>query len=85
VGLVNRVVPAESLLAEALSMAHLIAANAPLSVEAAKQLVQIATEVGAAQAVREADALYERVYQSEDALEGPRAFAEGRAPAWQGR
>jgi enoyl-CoA hydratase len=85
VGLVNRVVPAASLLSEAVTMAQTIAANAPLSVQAAKQLVQVATEVGASQALREADALYERVYRSEDALEGPRAFAAGRAPVWTGR
>jgi len=32
-----------------------------------------------------ADALWEPVYVSEDAQEGPRAFAERRAPRWQGR
>jgi enoyl-CoA hydratase/carnithine racemase len=85
VGLVNRIVPAESLLSEAVALAHSIAANAPLSVQAAKQLVQVATEVGATLALREADSIYEPVYRSLDALEGPRAFAEGRAPVWQGR
>ncbi|MCW2854226.1 MAG: enoyl-CoA hydratase [Nocardioides sp.] len=85
VGLVNRVVPAESLLSEAIAMARTIAANAPLSVQAAKRLVQVSTEVGATQALRHADALYEQVYRSDDALEGPRAFAAGRSPVWTGR
>jgi enoyl-CoA hydratase len=85
VGLVNRVVPADSLLSEALAMAQLICENAPLSVQAAKQLVEISTEVGQTQAVRYADAIYESVYRSEDAQEGPRAFAERREPIWTGR
>lgn len=84
-GLVNRVVPAHSLLPEAMSMAELISKNAPLSVQAAKRLVEISTEVGQTQAVRHADALYETVYRSQDALEGPRAFAERREPVWTGR
>ena len=85
VGLVNRVVPAGSLLSEAVTMAQLICANAPLSVQAAKQLVEVSTEVGQTQAVRHADAIYESVYRSEDAQEGPRAFAERREPVWTGR
>jgi enoyl-CoA hydratase len=85
VGLVNRVVPADSLLAEAVAMAQVICENAPLSVRAAKQLVEISTEVGQTQAVRHANAIYESVYRSEDAREGPRAFAERREPVWTGR
>jgi enoyl-CoA hydratase len=85
VGLVNRVVPADSLLSEAIAMAQVICENAPLSVRAAKQLVEVSTEVGQTQAVRHADAIYENVYRSEDAQEGPRAFAERREPVWTGR
>jgi enoyl-CoA hydratase len=85
VGLVNRVVPADSLLSEAIAMAQTICENAPLSVMAAKQLVEVSTEVGQTQAVRHADAIYESVYRSEDAQEGPRAFAERREPVWTGR
>ena len=85
VGLVNALVPAEALVSSAVELAHRIAANAPLSVAAAKQLIDVASEVGQTQAVRHANAIYESVYRSEDALEGPRAFAEKRAPRWQGR
>ncbi|MEU7817621.1 enoyl-CoA hydratase-related protein [Pseudonocardia sp. NPDC049154] len=85
VGLVNAVVPAEELLAAAIAMATTIATNAPLSVQAAKQTVELSTEVGRSQAVQSADWLYERVYTSEDAQEGPRAFAEKRDPVWSGR
>jgi enoyl-CoA hydratase/carnithine racemase len=85
VGLVNQVVPAGDLVPKAVALAQAIAANAPLSVRAAKRLVSIATEVGRTQAVAHANAVYETVYRSQDALEGPRAFAERRDPVWSGR
>jgi enoyl-CoA hydratase len=85
VGLVNQVVPPEALLKTALDMAHGIAGNAPLSVQAGKQLVGLATDMGRTQALLAADLLYQKVYASDDALEGPRAFAERRAPQWTGR
>jgi enoyl-CoA hydratase len=85
VGLVNRVVPAADLVETALAMAHRIASNAPLSVQAAKQLVGLATDMGRTQALHSADLLYHKVYTSDDALEGPRAFAERREPRWTGR
>jgi enoyl-CoA hydratase/carnithine racemase len=84
-GLVNRVVGADQLRAEAEAMAAGIAANAPLSVRAAKQLVYLSAEHGWRAALDAADELYEPVYLSEDAQEGPRSFQEKRPPRWQGR
>src|SRR3954454_12383269 len=84
-GLVNKVVPAADLRDEALAMASGIAANAPLSVRAAKQLVYLSAELGWTAALDAADELYEPVYLSEDAQEGPRSFAEKRRPQWKGR
>lgn len=84
-GLVNKVVPAAELRAAAQAMAAGIAANAPLSVRAAKDLVYLSAEHGRLAALDAADALYEPVYLSEDAQEGPRSFQEKRAPNWQGR
>ncbi len=52
VGLVNRVVPAAKLAPEAIAVAQTIAANAPLSVRAAKRVVSISTEIGRTQAIR---------------------------------
>ena len=77
--------PAAELREAAQGMAAGIAANAPLSVRAAKQLVYLAAEQGWLAALDAADALYEPVYLSEDGQEGPRAFREKRAPRWQGR
>lgn len=85
VGLVNAVLPPAELLPAAIRVAETIAANAPLSVRAAKRTVELSTEVGRSQAKQAAEWLYERVYTSEDALEGPRAFAEQRDPVWIGR
>ena len=84
-GLVNKVVPLAELHDAAQAMAQTIAANAPLSVRAAKSLVYLSAEHGWSAALDAADELYEPVYFSEDGQEGPRAFAEKRAPRWQGR
>lgn len=85
VGLVNRVVPADELQAAAQELGERIAANAPLSVRAAKRTVYLSLRHGIDEAYREADAIWEPVYRSQDAQEGPRAFAERRTPQWQGR
>jgi enoyl-CoA hydratase/carnithine racemase len=85
VGLVNRVVPAGDLGDAAQAMAAGIAANAPLSVRAAKRLVYASASLGWHDALEAGDRIYEPVYLSEDAQEGPRAFKEKRAPRWSGR
>ena len=84
-GYVNAVVPLADLRERALEMARDIAANAPLTVKAARELVYLSTEMGRSAGLRAAQHLFESVYLSEDAQEGPRAFAEKRAPRWQGR
>jgi enoyl-CoA hydratase/carnithine racemase len=66
-------------------MAAGIAANAPLSVRAGKALVYLSAEHGWRAALDAADELYEPVYLSDDAQEGPRSFQEKRRPNWQGR
>ena len=84
-GYVNRVVPPEQLLSESLALAARIAANAPLTVNACRALVYAATETGRSAALRAGDQIFDPVYRSDDAQEGPRAFADKRAPRWQGR
>jgi enoyl-CoA hydratase len=84
IGLVNRLAEPDQLMDEALKLAHDIIAGAPLSVVAAKETVRLATEMGLTPALRAARTAFERAYRSADAQEGPRAFAEKRAPVWRG-
>ncbi|MET8872871.1 crotonase/enoyl-CoA hydratase family protein [Nocardia sp. NPDC004604] len=86
-GLVNRVVPAEQVLPAAMELAETIAANAPLSVRASKRIMHRVNEFGSEwdnpiweMSFHEAAP----IFTSRDALEGPRAFAEKRAPQWRG-
>ena len=85
VGLVNRVVPDPELRSEAGRLARRIAANAPLSVRAAKAMVHATAGRDLRAAAEEGWRLFEPVYRSEDAQEGPRAFVERRPPVWKGR
>jgi enoyl-CoA hydratase/carnithine racemase len=85
VGLVNRVVPRERLAEEARALAATIARNAPLSVRAAKRMVYAVAGRDLEAALAEGDRIWEPVYRSEDAQEGPRAFRDKRAPVWRAR
>jgi enoyl-CoA hydratase len=84
-GLVNVLTEPGGALAGARELAARIAANGPLAVRASKQL--IAGSVGwTDRAALDAQVeLADTVFASADALEGARAFAEKRAPVWQGR
>lgn len=84
-GLVNRVVPSVELRAAVAAMAATIAANAPLSVRAGKAMVHASANRGVLDALNHADELYEPVYRSHDAQEGPRSFRERRPAQWEGR
>lgn len=83
-GLVNRVVPAERVVAEAMALAEAIAANAPLAVKATKSLMYDTAELPDSQAwVRIADE-NAAIVLTDDAREGARAFVEKRSPRWRG-
>ncbi|MDA8323681.1 MAG: enoyl-CoA hydratase-related protein, partial [Actinomycetota bacterium] len=83
-GLVNEVVPLEGLRDAAQALAERIAANAPLSVLAAKATVRLMADLPLAEAYQRAEEIWAPVYRSQDAQEGPRAFAERRQPVWRG-
>lgn len=83
IGLINKVVPADRLLDEALAFAEKIAENGPLAVRTAKEIAVRALNNEPKFVLEKTMA--ERVFQSEDAREGPSAFAAKRKPVYKGR
>jgi E-phenylitaconyl-CoA hydratase len=83
-GLINRVVSMEGLMGAAREMAAKIAANAPLAVQAAKELAVRAREMPLSAGLRLEQIANRMLQFTEDAVEGPRAFAEKRPPAFKG-
>jgi enoyl-CoA hydratase len=84
-GLLNEIVPGDELADRALDWVRRITVNAPLAVQATKESVLRGLAVDQREAYRIEDELAARVFSSEDAQEGPRAFTEKRPPVWRGR
>ena len=85
IGLVNRLAEPDKTLDVALELAREVIEGAPLSVDAARRTVMLATEMGRSAALDAGYAAHETAYNSDDAQEGPRAFSEKRKPVWKGR
>jgi enoyl-CoA hydratase len=83
-GFLQQVVPADELMGRAVEIAQMIAANAPLSVEGSKAMIQFWRHYAVEEARRVEQYVWDKVFNSADAQEGPRAFAEKRAPKWTG-
>jgi enoyl-CoA hydratase len=84
-GLVSLIVPAEETLDRALELAGRIAAMPPLAVRAAKAMVNRAYETGLTEGLADEREAFFALFATEDQAEGMAAFAEKRAPSWQGR
>jgi len=84
-GLVNRVVPKERCLDEALALAGEIAARAPLAVRLAKEAIHNAYETSLTDGLADERRAFYFLFTSEDQKEGMAAFIEKREPAWKGR
>jgi enoyl-CoA hydratase len=83
-GLVNRVVPAGRVVAEALALADRIAENGPLAVRNSLTMVREAVDLTEEEGWRRSTELALEVFASKDSIEGATAFAEKRAPRWTG-
>jgi enoyl-CoA hydratase len=85
IGLVNRVVPRDQVLAEARRLADTICLNGPLAVRACKQSAKESTFLPLKEALANEMSFSARVFMSDDAKEGIKAFKEKRPPVWTGR
>jgi crotonobetainyl-CoA hydratase len=83
--LVNRIVPGEKLAASVRALAQELLKGAPLALQASKQVMLQSLAVSdLASTMNENYELAQRMLASQDAVEGPRAFSEKRAPNWTG-
>jgi enoyl-CoA hydratase len=84
IGLVDRLTDAGGAVAEAMSLAETIAANAPLALAASKAILVDGFTKPDAEFWQWQQQFFQEVFASKDAIEGATAFAEKRKPNWQG-
>jgi enoyl-CoA hydratase len=84
-GLVNEITDPDELMDRAFHWASRITKNAPLAVQATKESVIRGLSTTLEEAYVIEQAISSEVFKTEDAKEGPKAFAEKRAPNWQGK
>jgi enoyl-CoA hydratase len=84
-GLVNRVVPVESFLNEALKLAEEVAGRAPVAVRAGKEAVNAVFEGSLTDGLSNEKELFYGLFSTEDQKEGMQAFIEKRKPNWKGK
>ncbi len=85
IGLINRVVPGAEVMSTAMALAQRICANAPLAVRTSKRVMLDALDMSEDAAWTLNNEAFAIIAASPDALEGAIAFAEKRAPLWQGK
>ena len=84
-GFLNKVVPGESLMEEAMGMAEQIAENAPLAVQYFKELAYRSLNMSTQDISSLTYHMYDQLLTTEDSKEGPLAFAEKRKPNWKAK
>jgi enoyl-CoA hydratase len=83
-GLVNRVVPQEGYLEEAIELAAEIAIRAPIAIRLGKEAVNFACESSLSDGIRHERRAFYFLFATQDQKEGMRAFSEKRKPDWRG-
>jgi enoyl-CoA hydratase len=84
-GLVNRVVPVECLLEEALALASEVAGRAPLAMRLGKEVVNKAFELSLTEGLEAERRAFYMLFATKDQKEGMKAFVEKRKPDWKGK
>jgi enoyl-CoA hydratase len=84
-GLVNRVTERGGALDAAVGLAATIAANGPLALAGSKRILRESLDWTQSEAFDRQAPIWQPIFASEDAREGATAFAEKRAPVWQGK
>lgn len=85
IGLINEIVPAAELMTKARALAAQVVRGAPLAIEASKAVALASLSSSLERSILDQHPTAVRLWASQDAVEGPRAFAENRPPVWQGR
>ena len=83
-GFLNQIVPVAELMTSAMACARVIAANAPLAVRAAREVMRRSAELTEREALDLDNAHCVALARTQDAVEGPRAFLEKRPPIFRG-
>ena len=84
-GFVHQILAPDQLMPRAVEIAEMIGKNAPLAVQATRSVAQVWRRYGLDESLRVDGLVSHTALNSEDAREGPRAFAEKREPVWKGR
>ena len=84
-GLVNRVVPVELYLEEALKLGTQIAARAPVAIRMAKEAINQAFETSLTDGIADERRAFYLLFATEDQQEGMQAFIDKRKPEWKGK
>ena len=85
IGFVHKVVPFADLMPTAIQVAETIAENAPLALQAIKNVANFWRKLMLDESYRYGDWVMRAIMESEDAMEGPLAFAQKRKPVWKGK
>lgn len=85
IGLVSHVVPREELMGRAMAIANMICERGPLAVKAAKETIIRGMDMPLEHGLAYEDLVLGRLMATDDAKEGPKAFAEKRKPEYKGR